>query len=147
MNDFPKELKKHLEFIRRARGRVLVTGLGLGCVIRGLIANDKVDHIDVVERSRDVIKLCWPWAVDARLFKIQPLVTLHQMDANRQLPPGTWDYAWHDLWSDPERGERHLQVLHSKLFTKLHKRVRVQGAWAAPRWLRHRRLQKGFETI
>jgi hypothetical protein len=36
MNDFPQELKKHLDFVLRARGRVLVTGLGLGCVVRGL---------------------------------------------------------------------------------------------------------------
>src|SRR5947209_19945878 len=50
MNDFPSELKKHLEFILSARGRVLVGGLGLGCVVRGLLAYGEVESIDVIER-------------------------------------------------------------------------------------------------
>jgi hypothetical protein len=132
MNDFPDELKKHLEFIMVARGRVLVGGLGLGCVVRGLLAKGRVEAIDVIERSADVIKLCGDSVKDAR-------VTIHQRDAlNGFIKGGPWDWAWWDLWSDPERDEPHLQVTHMELVKRFSDRVRnLQGAWAMPR--QHRR--------
>jgi hypothetical protein len=131
MNDFPGELKKHLEFVMKARGRVLVTGLGLGCVVRGLLARGLVDSIDLVERDTDVIELCGASVAD-------PRVKIHVADARKELPPGRFDYAWHDLWSDPDRDEPHLQVTHFKLMRKLMDRVGLQGAWAMPRKLTRR---------
>lgn len=128
MNDFPYELKKHLQFIMAARGRVLVTGLGLGCVVRGLLAAGRVQHVDVVERSAEVISLCADSVAD-------PRVTIHKMDARHELPPGRYDFAWHDLFSADD--EPHLQVIHMELFARLSARVAMQGAWAMPR--RHRR--------
>jgi hypothetical protein len=124
MNDFPSELRKHLQFVLRARGRVLVTGLGLGCVVRGLLAAGMVDHIDVVERSADVLKLCAASVSD-------PRVTIHEMDARNELPTGKFDYAWHDLFSSD--GEPHLQVVHLELISRLRGRVKRQGAWAMRR--------------
>lgn len=35
MTDSLDELNTHLDFMLRAHGRVLITGLGLGCVVRG----------------------------------------------------------------------------------------------------------------
>lgn len=128
MNDFPYELAKHLEFIMRARGRVLVTGLGLGCVVRGLLARGAANEIHVVERSEHVIRLCGASVADRR-------VTIHRMDARHELPPGKFDFAWHDLFSADD--EPHLQVIHMELIGRLVGRVKVQGAWAMPR--RHRR--------
>jgi hypothetical protein len=128
MNDFPCELRKHLEFIRVARGRVLVGGLGLGCVVRGLLAYGKVDAVDIVERSEDVIKLCGDSVQDSR-------VAIHHRDAlHGFVRGGPWDYAWWDLWSDPEKDEPHLQVIHMKLIANFMDRVKHrQGAWAMPR--------------
>jgi hypothetical protein len=45
MADNPVELSKHLQAAMTARGNVLVTGLGLGCVLRMLQANDRVDRL------------------------------------------------------------------------------------------------------
>src|SRR5258708_24096370 len=56
MVDTPIELKTHLGFVMEAYGNVLVTGLGLGCVARGLLANPRVDHVTCVENSKDVLK-------------------------------------------------------------------------------------------
>lgn len=126
MNDMPYELKKHLQFVLRARGRVLVTGLGLGCVVRGLLAVGKVESIDLVERDVNVIRLCAGSVAD-------PRVKMHRMDAREKLPPGLWDYAWHDLWSDPDKGEPNLHTIHMKLIATLRRRVRWYGAWAMPR--------------
>lgn len=139
MNDFPGELKKHLQFILQAQGRVLVTGLGLGCVVRGLLAYGQVEHVDVVERSWDVLKLCGPYVADRRL-------TVYVMDCLKSLPQGTWDYAWHDLWSDPLKEEPKLSVLHARLMANLKARVRHQGAWAMPRWFCRRIKSRGLLT-
>lgn len=129
MNDFDYELRKHLEFIYRARGRVLVTGLGLGCVVRGLLAANRVEQIDVVERSPEVIEMCGASVAD-------PRVTIHRADAREFDPPTKYDFAWHDLFSADD--EPHLQLVHMQLFNRFKKAVGMQGAWAMPR--KHRRL-------
>lgn len=131
MSDDPIELSRHLEFVLQARGRVLITGLGLGCVLRGALANPAVDHVDLVERDPHVIRLVWPHCDQER-------VTLHQADALEWLRTerGTWDAAWHDLWSDPDAKEERLSVTHQKLILELRGRVGWQGAWALPRHIR-----------
>lgn len=133
MEDSEKELRKHLDFILRARGRVLVLGLGLGCVVRGLMKRREVRSIDVVERERDVIDLVSPCMPPGRRIHI------HHADAERfirERPLHRWDYAWHDLWSDEEKGEPNLQVTHGKLMAMLRDRVGWQGAWDSPAWFR-----------
>lgn len=133
MNDIPSELKKHLQFIMQASGRVLVGGLGLGCVVRGLLARGEVESIDVIERSDSVIKLCGASVAD-------PRVRIHKRDAKNGLRGGPWDFAWWDLHSDD--GEPHLHVTHMELIGRFHKRVKkLQGAWAMPR--HHRRALEG----
>ncbi len=126
MNDFPCELKKHLQFIMEASGRVLVGGLGLGCVVRGLLARGAVEHIDVIERSESVIRLCGDSVSD-------PRVRIQKRDAlNGFVKGGPWDFAWWDLHSND--GEPHLQVTHMQLIAQFHTRVKhVQGAWAMRR--------------
>jgi spermidine synthase len=51
MEDTLSELRRHTPIFMRAKGRLLVTGLGLG-VVRGLLAKPEVEHIDVVEIDR-----------------------------------------------------------------------------------------------
>lgn len=134
MSDDGHELRQHLQFVLRARGRVLVTGLGLGCVVRGLIAAGQVSELDVVERDGDV------WALVAPHLPAVPGRTLHRADAlafiTQHRPEATWDFAWHDIWSDPDAGEKNLVVTHSHLMMELRGRVGWQGAWSYPRYLR-----------
>lgn len=126
MNDFPGELKKHLDFVLKAGGRVLVTGLGLGCVVRGLLAHGRVSTIDVIERDPDVIKLC-AGSVES------PKVRIIQADARDWSPDGQYDFGWHDLWSDPDKDEENLALTHFKLMDRLAEDIPRQGAWAMPR--------------
>lgn len=130
MEDTSPELRLHLEFIMRARGRVLVMGLGLGCVVRGLMENPRVTHVDVVEREQDVLDLVRPHA------SFDDRVEVHHADAFEYLgrePRARWNCAWHDLWSDPNRKEKHLALTHSRLFVECFNRCELQGAWALPR--------------
>lgn len=126
MEDSVRELSKHLPIWLAARGRVLKTGLGLGCVVRGLLANPAVDHVDVVEIDADIVR------VIGAEFAGDPRVTIHQADAlTWDFGDQRWDYAWHDIWTEGNKG---LQVLHMQLITRFWDAVtHNQGAWAFPR--------------
>lgn len=131
MEDSKRELRKHLPIWMTARGRVLVTGLGLGCVVRGLLMNPMVTSIDVVEICPHILRLIGPE------FERDHRVRLHRGDALKieWAPTIKFDCAWHDLWTNEDAGEPPLQKLHAKLFLRYRDLARVQGAWAFPREL------------
>lgn len=138
MNDYPNEINTHLEFALKAKGRVLIVGLGLGCVVRGCLVNSQVDHIDVIERDEDVIELC-------RCGVEDPRVTIHKMDALEELPAGHWNYSWVDVWSDPDKQEPSLRSIHLKIMANLLMGERTDriGCWQSlpfykrtiPKWI------------
>lgn len=119
MEDSRRELRKHLPIWMAARGRVLVTGLGLGCVVRGLLANRDVDRIEVVEIDRDICR------VVGREFAGNARVGLTIGDAlDDGVVPGRFDYAWHDLWQEGDG----LALTHATLFQAFRPRCGPQGA-------------------
>lgn len=129
MEDSWRELQRHLPIWLEAKGRVLITGLGLGCVVRGLLLNPEVEAIDVVELDPRIIALTKPTLDDPRVMIVQG-------DALKVAIWGEWDYAWHDLWCEPSAdGSSRLQMLHAALMAKYRDHVRFkQGAWMFPRW-------------
>lgn len=129
MEDSWRELSRHLPIWRTARGRILVTGLGLGCVVRGLITKPDVEHIDVIEIDSAIC------AVVGAEFLTDPRVTIRHANALTVDVPArvTWDYAWHDLYTEEGCGVPGLQVLHAELLLRYRKACRQQGAWAFPR--------------
>lgn len=125
MEDSLVELRRHIPIWLAAEGRVLKTGLGLGCVVRGLLSNPKVDHVDVVEIDPHICRV-----VGAE-FRGNSRVTLHQADAlTWDFGDLRWDFAWHDIWCEGNDG---LQVLHAKLLTHYVDAAKRQGAWMFPR--------------
>lgn len=129
MDDSLLELRRHLPIWLQASGRVLNTGLGLGCVVRGLLASDRVEHIDVIEIDRDVLE-----RVGAE-FAGNPRVSLHHGNAlTCKMPAKHWDFAWHDIWCQGSG----LQLLHVKLLHRFSKRCESQGAWMLPRFVKRR---------
>jgi hypothetical protein len=126
MEDSRRELRKHLPFWLTARGRALKTGLGLGCVVRGLLVNPDVEHIDVVEIDEQIIR------VIGSTFAGNPRVTIHHADALAwDFGARTWDCAWHDISTDGDIG---LQAEHAKLIRRYWPAVKTrQGAWGLPR--------------
>lgn len=126
MSDVQAEYIDHFEAIEQAHGRVLLNGLGLGCVLKAILAKDSVEHVDVVEIDRRVIDLMVenaPWVTDER-------VTVHHDDAfsaAKSWAVGTrWDVAWHDVWL-------HLTEDNLAEMARLHRsygrRVGWQGSW------------------
>lgn len=136
------ECKTHLEFILKAKGRILITGLGLGCVVRGLVSHGKATSITVIERDQSVIKLVGSW--------MPPTIQIIHADirdwakSNRE----KYDYAWHDLWSDKDTEEPHLQAIHAEIIFALSDYIRYQGAWKLPRFFRRvlEDIGKGLNT-
>jgi spermidine synthase len=139
MEDTPFELRKHLQFMLQARGRVLITGLGLGCVIRGCLANPAVEHVTCIENSPDVLKLVAPYMPTERLSIIEA-DALEWTALNRE----PFDCAWHDLWTDRDNGEPHLDLWHTRLIYNCRQQIKRQGAWAYSRlgkyWLRKAKI-------
>lgn len=130
MEDSLHELRQHLPIWMAGRGRVLVTGLGLGCVVRGLLLNHEVKHIDVIDIDKDILR------VVGHEFKSNPRVTLYHGDALTYHIPHNhaYDYAWHDV-HEMDR-EEHVSVLHAQLLSRFQGRVRLQGAWNFPRFMK-----------
>lgn len=142
MEDTPFELQTHLDFVMRACGSVLVSGLGLGCVVRGLLANPNVFDVTCIENSRDVLKLVAPHMPKERLTIIEANA-LEWTDKNTV----RFDFAWHDLWTNRDIGEPHLDHWHSRLLTNCRDTVAVQGAWAFDRKLKKYMVRRGFNLI
>lgn len=138
MEDTPFELNTHLEFMLHAHGNVLITGLGLGCVVRGTLANPAVTHVTVIERDADVLKLVQPYMPKDRL-------TIVVADAREWIKTmdEKFDCCWHDLWSDPDLKEKELQRTHMDLILELHEKIPMQGAWSFPRIFRRRMKEFG----
>lgn len=131
MEDSPRELARHLPIVLRARGRVLVTGLGLGCVVRGLLANPDVEHVDVIELDRGIVEMTGPEFFNNSRCTIY----LGNAEHIRLSARDRWDFAWHDLWAEQE----HLDVLHARVLARYAPRVRVQqGCWMMDRYLKAR---------
>lgn len=128
MDDSLPELRRHLPIWLAAKGRVLKTGLGLGCVVRGLLAKPEVEHIDVVEIDRKIIDIC------GAEFIGNPRVTIHHADAHDWPIDGRgWDFIWHDIHDNDET--EHLTLQHGRLLIRYLDATPIerQGAWAFPR--------------
>lgn len=140
MSDTPNERADHLEplVVARSAGRMvqrlgtdsgsraLVHGLGLGVIIKGLLAQPEVAHVDVVERSPEVVMLCASPFAEALA---NGRLTIHVGDCFKlRWPKGSkWDVVWHDIWADitPENLPQ-MKRLHRKFG----RRCEWQGSWA-----------------
>lgn len=125
MSDTCDEIMDHYDPIRRAKGRCLVNGLGLGVVANGMLMNPDVERVTCIEISQDVIDLVAPhWA--ARWGDRFEVVCA---DAMTWKPPkgSVFDVVWHDIWigicSD---NLKDMAVLHRRYG----KRCGWQGSWA-----------------
>lgn len=99
MSDTPAEMHDHLRFVHRARGRVLITGLGLGMVLQAVAQKPNVARVDVVELSADVIALVGPHYREMFGDKLK----IHHADAQLWRPTGLmhgqrFNAVWHDIW-------------------------------------------------
>lgn len=94
MSNTPFEYMTNRWIIARAKGRVLINGLGLGAVLTAILKKPEVTEVWVVEKEQDVINLVWP------AFAHDPRCKLIHADALDYRPPKgvRFDVVWHDIW-------------------------------------------------
>ena len=139
MDDSRLELARHMPLWLAARGRVILTGLGMGCCLRGLLANPAVDHVTVIEIDRQIMKWIGPE------FEGNLRCDLILADAlTWPIPAGArWSIAWHDIHDDGYQ----LQQLHAQLFLKFFKHADQQGAWSFPRPMKRVIAERSFPLV
>lgn len=121
MSDTPDEKRDHYDFVRRARGHVLIHGLGLGMVLGAVLGKLEVSSVTVIELSQDVINLVGASYDD-------PRVTIVCADALTWEPPkgARFGAVWHDIWDDICSDNREdMKLLHRRYG----RRSTWQGSW------------------
>ena len=124
MSNTPAEISDHVSFIYRAKegGNILINGLGLGVALQAIVDSEKIENIDVVEISKDVINLVAP------TFKKYKKVVIHNCDAFEFKPTKgkRFNAVWHDIW--PNICGDNLPEM-TKLHRKYGRKTKWQGSW------------------
>jgi hypothetical protein len=113
MSDTSAEKRDHLEFLIRAKGNILINGLGLGYAIEACCRKTSVKTITVIEKSSDVIWLCKQHYLNKYPCKLE---IIHADAFTWEPPTGTkYDAAWHDIWNHISSGNiPEMNQLHQK---------------------------------
>ncbi len=122
MSNTQMELRTNSAIMHRAKGHVLINGLGLGVVLAYILNKPEVVSVTVVEQSEDVIKLTAPHFTDKRL-------TIVHADAFTYAPEKGKRFmaVWHDIWDDI--CSDNLAAM-TKLKRKYGRRTDWQGCWS-----------------
>lgn len=95
MSDTPSEQHTNRDFVRSAKGEVLVAGLGIGLVLVPLLKREDIISVTVIEKHREVIDLVGPH------LKHEKLILIRGDIFTWKPRPGTlWDTIYFDIWSD-----------------------------------------------
>ena len=122
MSNTPMEIATNMEFINRAKGRVLINGLGLGMVLSAILKKSDINQVTIIEKSPEVIKLVAP------AFQENSKVSIIQADAFEYIPPEgeNFDVVYHDIW-DYICSDNLTEM--RKLSLKYKNRSNWQGSW------------------
>ncbi len=127
MSDTPAEIRDLYPLAGHLHGRLLLNGLGLGVALQGALDRPEVEHVTVVEISRDVIAL-----VAAHYARRQEgRLTIVHADALEWKPPkgARWDAVWHDIWPN-------ICGDNWKIMSALHRKYGRRCDWQDS-WCRH----------
>lgn len=125
MSNTNDEIRDLYPLESRAKGHILINGLGLGVALKMILVKPDVLQVTVIEKNPDVIKLVAPSYND-------PRVTIIQADAFTWKPPKGVRYncVWHDIWDDIcSDNLKEMERLHRKYG----RRAEWQGSWCKER--------------
>lgn len=130
MSNTPDEIRDHRYFFSRAKGKVLINGLGLGVALKAIL--NKVDEsgvpaielVHVVEKYEGVLNLVRP------TYEGDKRVSFIHADALEYKPTLKYDVVWHDIFDDICASN--LPIMH-KLHRKYGGKAVWQGSWCRER--------------
>lgn len=138
MSNTPAEQIDHYPPVEKAKGHVLINGLGIAMVLRAVLQKKEVKSVTVVELSEDVITLVAPLIDD-------PRVEIVHASAYDYKPPKGRRYGmvWHDIWNTitPDN----LPEMN-RLKRKYQRVADWQGCWAENecRWMKDEEKRLGI---
>ena len=133
MSDTQMERDSNKEVVERARGNVLIAGLGLGLVLKPILAKSSVETVLVIEKHKDVIALVAP------AFKDDEKLTIMREDIYTWEPPARhFDTIYFDIW--PNISTDNLKGIH-RLHRRFKPALRAKG-WMES-WMRED-LEEGW---
>lgn len=92
MSEAPTEWITSRPVMENAQGRVLIAGLGIGMILPSILSNPRVEHVTVVEKSADVIKLVAP-------HYAHPKLSVVNCDINGFVALVRYDVCFLDIWA------------------------------------------------
>ena len=102
----PNEIETMKPYIAKARGNVLVLGLGMGYVPFMLSLKNCVQSIVIVEKDQEIInlfnELIYPYFPNKEKIKVIKDDAVEYV--RRTQKQATYDYVFADLWHSPEDG-------------------------------------------
>ena len=99
----PNEIETMKPYINKAKGDVLVLGLGMGYVPFMMAVNPEVKNITIIEKDPEIIGLFNSLILPS--FKNKEKIKIVEDDAiNFVKKNNTFDYVFADLWHSPEDG-------------------------------------------
>lgn len=94
MSDTPMERFTNYEVVRRARGHVMIAGLGLGMILWPILAKEEVLSVDVLEKNPDVYDLVLPHVPN------DPRLAVLEADCFTYKPERKYDAIYFDIWAN-----------------------------------------------
>ena len=100
----PNEIITMAPYINKAKGNVLVLGLGMGYVAFMMALKSDVKSVTIIEKDQQVIdifnNLIWPYFKNKEKIKIIKEDGVNYLKNNK----AKYDYIFADLWHSPEDG-------------------------------------------
>jgi hypothetical protein len=122
-SDKPDEIYIQYIAFHNMHGRVLVGGLGLGMAANMIAAMPDVSSVTVIEKEPDIIQL-----LDGNLDLNVNVIQADLFEHINQLPHGSYDSAYYDVWYSTSRREWASSVVP---LYRTSRRLGIQtvGAW------------------
>lgn len=117
MSNTPMEMETQVDFVRSAKGKVFIAGLGIGMVTLAIQDNPEVTEITILEKEQEVIDLV------AKHLPFNKKVKIVQGDAFTFKTPEQFDILYFDIWNTIS-ADNYREM---KALTKLYRKNKVKG--------------------
>ena len=138
MSNTPDEIRDFSYFLYKAKGGILIHGLGIGVLVVALLEKEDITDITIIEKSKDVLNL------SAATYENHPKVTIIHADCFEWESPKNKRYGavWHDIWDNITSDN--LEEM-KKLHRKYGRKADYQESWCRHICERERREEKEEE--